>query len=208
MELARTRGWLVVVDEAHALGARGATGAGVAEEVGLRGQADIVTATLSKALGCQGGVVAGKTELISYLVNTSRSFIYTTGISPMLAGAALKALDIVAEEGNDLRARLEGNVDTVKACLCDVGLVGDGADLTHVIPLVTGDSSAALEAAEFFRGQGILLVAIRPPTVPPNSSMLRISVSAGHTDQHIEQLCNAIRAASGRFNFLPAGSPT
>ncbi|MFH1709022.1 MAG: aminotransferase class I/II-fold pyridoxal phosphate-dependent enzyme [Planctomycetota bacterium] len=198
---AARRDALLVVDEAHALGVRGPTGAGLLEETGIRAEA--VTITLSKALGGQGGAIAGSADLIDYLVNTSRSFIYTTGLSPMVAAAVRAAVAIIRIEGGALRARLARNVIAVRAALAARGLAVPAGTGSHIIPIHAGTDAVALAVAACLREYGILAVAVRPPTVPRGRSLIRLSVTAGHTPAHIERLERALAAAVRRCP-LPA----
>lgn len=170
-------GALLLLDEAHA----------VLEPVPsstLNGATIIQVGTLSKALGALGGFVAGSKALIDLLVNRARSYIFTTAPSPADAAAALAALNVLrSPEGADLLSRLRTSVERVKP--------GHGSP---IIPIVLGDESEALKASQRLLDRGLLVPAIRPPTVPVGSSRLRIALSAAHTDEQIDSLLDALHA--------------
>jgi 8-amino-7-oxononanoate synthase len=143
--------------------------------------------TLSKALGSQGGFVTGPAAYIDLLVNRSRSMIFTTGLSPMAAAAGLAAARIIrSQEGADRLARLRATVDQVRA-----------GHPSPIIPLVLGSEQAALAAAEELLSAGLLVPAIRPPTVAVGSSRLRISLSAAHSAKDVERLVAALESVRG-----------
>ncbi len=177
---------LLIVDEAHAGGVYGKTGAGMMEERGLAGTAFIDMGTFSKALGVSGGYVAGDRAVIEYLVNRARSFIFTTATSPMVCAAASAAIDIVgSDEGAQLRERLQHHIATLRTVI--------PAATTQIAPLITGDIPATMARYEQFLDRGLLALPVRPPTVPPGTSRLRISLSAGHTDAEISLLIEALK---------------
>jgi adenosylmethionine---8-amino-7-oxononanoate aminotransferase len=174
LELAGRHGALLVLDEAHAvLGPDVPTGAPV-----------VRTGTLSKALGSLGGFVAGPAPVVDLLRNRARSFIFTTAPTPADVAAALTALRIVrSEEGNALVERLRHNVDRVRP-----------GHPTPIVPVVLGDETAALRAADELLERGHLVPAIRPPTVPPGTSRLRVALSAAHDDAQLDRLSAALRS--------------
>ena len=181
---------LVAVDEAHATGVFGPTGAGLAEAQGCGARIALHIGTLSKALGSIGGFVAGPREAIDTLINTARPFIYTTALPPACSAAALASLRIVAREPQR-RARVLTLAAHVKAELVGMGFdCQDGQ--SPIIPVIMGSAAAAVEAAAFLRARGIYVPAIRPPTVPPNTARLRIALMATHTDAHIARLLEAM----------------
>jgi 8-amino-7-oxononanoate synthase len=183
---------LLVIDEAHATGVLGARGAGLAELQGVEERIAITVGTLSKALGSMGGFVAGPRDVIDTLINEGRSFIYTTALPPACSAAALASLKIVEREP-ERRERVMRLARHVKSELTAMGFdTGDSA--SPIIPVILGESATALAASEQLKQHGLYVPAIRPPTVPPNSARLRISLMATHTDGHIEQLLTAMRA--------------
>ncbi|MDY0065550.1 MAG: 8-amino-7-oxononanoate synthase [Steroidobacteraceae bacterium] len=171
-ELCKEHAALLVLDEAH-----DALGDCDAHDVEI-----LRVGTLSKTLGALGGFVAGPKALIDLLVNRARTFIFTTGLSPADAAAALAALEIVTgEEGARLRARLGELIDLLRP--------GHG---TAIIPVIIGAEAAALQAAQHLLQQGIHVPAIRPPTVAPGTSRLRIALSASHTPSMVQRLREAL----------------
>lgn len=138
--------------------------------------------TLSKTLGALGGFVAGSRSLIDLIENRARTFIFTTGLSPADAAAALAALEIVTSaEGEALRARLHAHIDSVRP-----------GHPSPILPVVLGSETRALAAATALFAKGLYVPAIRPPTVPPGTSRLRVTLSAAHTESMIERLREAL----------------
>lgn len=172
--LCREQGALLIIDEAHSV-----LDPSFAPPEGLE---LLRVGTLSKTLGSLGGWVAGPRPLIELLVNRARLFIYTTGLAPATAAAALAALEIyLGEEGDQLRARLRRYVERLKP--------GHPAPF---VPFILGDERAALEASELLLGRGLYVPAIRPPTVPAGTARLRIALSAAHSDDMVQQLIRAL----------------
>lgn len=177
---------MLLIDEAHALGVYG-NGKGCVAEENLAGEVDIVIGTLSKAIGCQGGFAAGKKSLIEFLVNRARSFIYTTGINPASAGAALAVLEEISI--NDSRVKkLWDNVNYLREKIKSLPLIGEGP----ICPVITGTSDSALALSKHLFDNGFLIPAIRPPTVPNNTARVRITISSGHTKEQIDRLANVL----------------
>ena len=168
-------GALLVLDEAH----------GVLEpDPDLAGVDHLRVGTLSKYLGSLGGFVAGPRPFVDLLVNRARTFIFTTASSPADAGAALAAVGVLrSEEGAALVAALRANVDLVRA-----------GHPSPILPVVVGDEGAAMSASVALRERGLLVPAIRPPTVAPGTSRLRISLSATHTAGQIADLLEGLEA--------------
>ncbi|MCU4185948.1 8-amino-7-oxononanoate synthase [Acidiferrimicrobium sp. IK] len=168
---------LLVVDDAHAVldGHRAVPAAGEGPDV-------VRVGTLSKALGALGGWVAGSTPAVDLLVNRARSFIFTTGLSPADAAAALAALRVVrSPEGDGLVGRLRAAIDRVRP-----------GHPSPIIPIVLGGEDRAVDAAAALLERGLLVPAIRPPTVPAGTSRLRVAMSAAHTDEDIDRLQEAL----------------
>jgi len=191
-DVADARGALVIVDEAHGTGVLGATGAGLAELQGVSERIFVSIGTLSKAFGSVGGFVAGPRAVIEMLINAARSFIYTTALPPACAAASLAALKIIKDEPQR-RARVLALAEHVRKELRGMGFdTGDSA--TPIVPVMMGGADKAVAAAEFLKERGLYVPAIRPPTVPPNTARLRISLMATHSDGHIEVLLGAMKA--------------
>jgi len=182
---------ILMVDEAHGFGVLGTHGGGLVEELGLEKDVDVQMGTLSKAAGCFGAYACGTKALREYLINKSRSFIYTTGMPPALAEAARVSLQII-RQGDQLRQQLHQNAECVR-----VGLKAMGFDTmnssTPIIPLLVRDSQQAVSMSKQLLQQGIFVQAIRPPTVPMGEARLRLTVMATHTPEDLDQLLNVIR---------------
>ena len=181
---------MVLVDEAHATGVLGTTGAGCVEYFGCTGQTLIQVGTLSKALGSLGGYVAGSATLIDFLRNRAPSWIYTTALSPADTAAALEAVQIVQQEP-ERRTQLSCNVVTLKQLMQE--------QLPHlkllpsespILCFQLASATDALTAGQLLKAAGIFAPAIRPPTVP--TSRIRISVMATHELAHLQQLVDAL----------------
>jgi 8-amino-7-oxononanoate synthase len=190
-DTAEEAGAIVVIDEAHGTGVLGERGAGLAELQQVEKRIGITVGTLSKALGSVGGFVAGAREVIETLVNKARSFIYTTALPPACAAAALVALKVVENEPGR-RARVLKLAQHVRRELCAMGY-SCGDSMSPIVPVILGDPAMALKGAAFLKERGLFVPAIRPPTVPPNTARLRISLMATHTDGQVEQLLEAMR---------------
>ena len=191
--LAQQYGASVMVDEAHATGVFGPHGAGLVEELGLTNQIDIHMGTLGKALGCFGAYVAGSHELIDWLVNRARSFIYTTGIPPAVAASVLAALDIVEQEP-ERRQQLWDNTKFLSDGLQSLGFTL-GETRSHILPVIIGDARETMMVAEAILKHGVFAHGIRPPTVPEGTSRIRATPMATHTQEHLSRTVDAFAAA-------------
>ncbi len=184
-ELARRYDAILMVDEAHATGVLGEKGRGAIEHFGLENNDIIQMGTLSKALGTFGAYIAGSKELINYLINKARSFIYTTSLPPSVSAAAIESINIIEEDGSLIK-RLWDNRKMFLEGLHSLGLNTLGAE-TPIIPVFIGDGPKALKIAQLLFDQGVYAPAIRPPTVPEGSSRIRTTVMATHTEEDIER---------------------
>ncbi len=189
-QLKQDHPFILLLDEAHASGVYGPQGAGYAAELGLAGIADVTILTCSKALGLMGGAICGSAVLRDALLNSAPPAIYSTNLSPMLAGGIEAAIALVRTEPQR-QQRVRDLAARVRAALRNRNLPIPPGD-SPIIPVILGSESAALAAADRLRAQGLWTVAIRPPTVPPSASRLRITLSADHTDQEIAQLLTAL----------------
>jgi len=191
----RHSGALLVVDDAHGLGVVGAGGRGSVNAAGLAGQRDVVvTATLSKALGSQGGVALGSREVIDHLVNTARAFIFDTGLAPAPVGAALSALHVLRDEP-ELADRVRERAREIADHARSVGLTVT-TPTAAVCSVLIGSPDDALAAREICRDAGILVGCFRPPSVPDGVSRLRLTARADLTDADVQQTANALRAVA------------
>ncbi|HEV58172.1 MAG TPA: aminotransferase class I/II-fold pyridoxal phosphate-dependent enzyme, partial [Phycisphaerales bacterium] len=189
VELKRRHDAILILDEAHAIGCLGPTGAGLAEAAGLLDEIDIVVAPLGKALAASGAIVAGPRVVIDYLVNRARAFIYTTAPPPAHCAAVLAAMDIVQTEP-ERRHRLARNTERLRGRLAEMGLSAPGR--MHIVPILLGSADRAVKISRDLLDRGYFVAAIRPPTVPPGTARLRVSVQADHTDDQIDGLCDAL----------------
>jgi len=179
-------GAMLMIDEAHATGVFGERGSGLAEALGCEDQVDIIMGTLSKAVGGLGGYCATSRVIVDYLINKSRSFIYTTSLPAVLCAAAYEAITII-EEGKQLREQLWKNTEEIKKAIEKRGYrIGQTA--TPIIPIIIGDTDKTLSLAQKLFDQHIYIPAVRPPTVPKGEARLRLTVSAAHTATDVEQL--------------------
>ncbi len=187
-------GAALMIDEAHATGVLGEKGAGLAEALGLSGRVEVHLGTFSKALGSLGGYVAGEQRLIEYLHNRARSFIYSTALAPPVLGAIEAALEVVAREPQP-RAYLREEAEKFRRGLAQAGLDTLGSQ-TQIVPVLVGDNGRTLEFAARLRQQGLLAVALRPPTVPPGQARVRFSLSAAHSREDLQQALDSIIATA------------
>ncbi|WP_326546794.1 8-amino-7-oxononanoate synthase [Mycolicibacterium sp. ND9-15] len=179
-EVCRRHGALLIVDEAHGLGVRGTGGRGLLHEAGLAGEADVVmTTTLSKALGSQGGVVLGPTAVRDHLIDAARPFIFDTGLAPAAVGAAWAALDVLIAEPWRAQAVLDHAAEL--AAICSVPERPESA----VVSVILGEPEVALAAAVACLDRGVRIGCFRPPTVPTGTSRLRLTARASLTDDEM-----------------------
>jgi 8-amino-7-oxononanoate synthase len=184
--------WLML-DDAHGFGVLGPHGQGVLAHFNAQSPRIIYMATLGKAAGVAGAFVAGAPELIEYLLQTARTYIYTTAMPPALAGVLLAALPVIAQE-TWRRQHLQQLIETLRSRLRLQHWQLDRSD-TPIQPLLIGSNEDALAASEYLRERGILVPAIRPPTVPKGTARLRISLSAAHTVGDVERLALLLQQA-------------
>lgn len=189
MDLAQRYDALLYLDDAHGVFVMGATGRGTPEAAGISHERLLYMGTLGKALGCQGGFVIGPNTLIDALRNRARTFLYETALAVPIAAAALEALRVL-RESPQLRDVLRQRVARLHERLSPLARIPQPG--SHIVPLILGDAKHALQAAHQLWARGIWAPAIRPPTVPSGSARLRLSVTALHTDAHIDQLVDAL----------------
>ncbi len=195
IEIAERFDAMVMVDDAHATGVLGKHSRGTGDYFNV--DADITMGTLSKALASSGGYIAGNIELIDYLLNVSRSFIFSTALPPPAVAAATAAIDIIREENP--AAKLWKNVVIYKKGLIDVGF--NIQSETQIVPIITGDTDTTMKAALLLEKQGIFVQGIRPPTVPEGKGRIRTTLMATHSKQDINDALVAIRIVKEKFNL-------
>ncbi len=189
---------LLMVDEAHASGVYGQNGAGLAQELAER--IDLHMGTFSKALGCSGAYLAGSKLLIDYLTNTMRSFIFTTGMPPSTVGSIKRAVEIVRDESTR-RALLMQNGTLLRDLLKQAGF-NTGGSSTHIVPIVIGSNEATISFSQMLQEKGIAAIAVRPPTVPENSSRIRLTVTSEHKPEEIREAVKLIAETGLREGVL------
>ena len=191
--LAQRHGARILIDEAHATGIFGADGAGRVSELGLSDQVDLVMGTFSKALGSFGAYVACSPMLRDFLINTARSFIYSTSLPPAVIGANLAALEVVRDEPQR-RMRLLQITDDFREAMQK--RQHDVMGQSQIVPWVLGQDEAVVRISGQLEERGCCVPAIRPPTVSPGQARLRISLSASHSDADVRSLLEAIDEVS------------
>ncbi|CAM3973178.1 8-amino-7-oxononanoate synthase [Alicyclobacillus pomorum] len=200
-DLAQAYDAWVMVDDAHATGVFGEHGGGTADHYGLPADSiHIQVGTLSKALACEGGFIAGSTVLIDYLRNRARPFIFSTALSPPVIGAALRAVEIVSAEPQR-RKRLHALAQRLRKGLSEVGLQVIPGE-APIVPIVIGDPERTLEYSRRLEHHGVFATAIRPPTVPPGTSRIRLTLMATHADEDIEQIIDACTKAGKELGVI------
>ncbi|WP_217476107.1 8-amino-7-oxononanoate synthase [Stutzerimonas stutzeri] len=199
---ANARGAWVMVDDAHGFGPLGKTGGGIVEHFGLgMAEVPVLVGTLGKAFGTAGAFVAGSEELIETLIQFARPYIYTTSQPPAVACATLKSLELLRTEGwrrdhlNKLIARFRQGAAEIGLTLMD--------SPTPIQPILVGSSERALALSAALRERGILVGAIRPPTVPAGSARLRVTFSASHSEAQVEQLLDILAECWNRLAEEP-----
>jgi 7-keto-8-aminopelargonate synthetase-like enzyme len=187
VELTERHDALLLVDEAHAVGVLGETGQGLAQELGLQGRIALQMGTLGKAVGSAGGYLAADRRWIDLLLNSARSFIYSTAPPPAQAAASLRGLEIIASQrGATLRDRLWRNIN-------NFGELSRQEPVSAIVSVMVGQNEPAVQAAEALLQAGFLAPAIRFPTVPRGTARLRITLSAAHETGQIEELHRELR---------------
>ena len=188
---AKAKGAWLMVDDAHGFGPLGATGGGIVEHFGLGlDDVPVLIGTLGKAFGTSGAFVAGSEALIESLIQFARPYIYTTSQPPALACATLKSLELLRSEHwrrehvNLLIRQFRQGAEQIGLQLMD--------SLTPIQPILIGDSAKAVQVSQQLRARGLLVTAIRPPTVPVGGARLRVTLSAAHTEAHVQLLLDAL----------------
>src|SRR6266480_3495765 len=211
VELKKRFGALLLLDEAHAVGVIGPNGRGLAAQGNLNDDVDVQMGTLSKALGASGGYICGSRDLIEWLINRARSFVYSTAPPPGIAAAALAALEFLASpEGEERRLLLQERIKLLRDLFLslDVGRFNSANKCrtsnvqrptsnenagSAIFPWIVGDEQTALDLSSALQSEGFLVPAIRYPTVAKGTARLRITVTASHKENQIRSLCQAIK---------------
>ena len=192
---------ILMVDDAHATGVLGKQGRGTAEHFGLEGRVHIQMGTLGKALGSFGAYVTGARDVVRYLLNTCRSYMFSTSLPAAVCAASIAALDVVVSEPWR-REKLWYNRNRLAHGLASLG-VSIAPSATPILPLLAGSSDQALQASQEAFTQGIFATAIRPPTVPDGSARLRATVMATHSEEDIDQAVRIFGKLKEKGYFSP-----
>jgi glycine C-acetyltransferase/8-amino-7-oxononanoate synthase len=206
VELAGRHGCRLLVDEAHAIGSLGPDGRGAVAEAGLSGEVDVVVGTLGKTLGSYGAYVCASAEVVELLVNVARPFIFSTALPPPAVGAAIAALAMLdAQPG--MVEHLRRNSASLREALIQQGL-DPGRSRTQIIPVVVGDAESTMALCERTLEGRVFAQAIRPPTVPPGTSRLRLSVMANHRPSDLAAAARVIARAVDELGIVPMSRAT
>lgn len=197
VELAERYGAMVMVDEAHATGVSGPDGAGVVAKLGLGKRVLVQMGTLGKALGAFGAYVAGSRELRELLINRCRSFIFTTSLPPAVLAMSSAAIDLSIKEPQR-RLALWHNCRAMKEGLKKLGF-SLGESESQILPLIIGDAQKCMDFSQRLLQKGVFAQGIRPPTVPPGTSRLRITLMATHTHEHLHRALKAFEEVRNQF---------
>lgn len=194
VELAERTKSMLLVDEAHATGVYGANGRGWSEEVGVPGSRCVHVGTLSKAIGSQGGFVAGTQLLCDWMRNKARTQMFSTSLTPGACGAAVESLRIITGEP-DRRERVRSLSRQLRAELIAAGWNVTGEPDCPIVPLIVGEPNTALHLSHLLQERGFLVPAIRPPTVARGTSRLRVSLTTDHSHEDVTNFVAALRQA-------------
>lgn len=201
VELAQRHGIRLAVDEAHATGTLGPGGRGALADAGLEAEVDVIVGTLGKALGSYGAFAACDSQLARYLVNSARTFIFSTAPPPPAVAGALAALELLRERPRRVQ-RLRSNAAVLRSELRREGFDVGGSG-THIIPLVIGDPALSVEVCERALAGGVFAQAIRPPTVPPMTSRLRLALMCSHREEELRTAARTLARAARAAGFEP-----
>jgi 8-amino-7-oxononanoate synthase len=201
VDIAGHHGLRTMIDEAHGTGALGPDGRGAAAEAGVEDHIDVIMGTLGKALGSYGAFVACDRVMARYLVNAARTFIFSTALPPPAVAGALAALDLLEDRPRRVQ-KLAANAAALRAELAREGFDMRGSR-TQIVPLVVGDATLAVRICERALSGGVFAQAIRPPTVPPMTSRLRLAVMASHREQELRAAARIIGQAARAAGFDP-----
>jgi 8-amino-7-oxononanoate synthase len=202
VEIAQAHDARVAVDEAHATGTFGPDGRGAIAQAGLEGEVDVLIGTLGKALGSYGAYVCAGSDMVRLLINSARSFIFSTAPGPPAAAAALAALELLQRRPHRV-ARLHGNARALRRALATEGFAVTESDMP-IVPLVLGDEHTAMHMCADAIEHGVFAQAIRPPTVPAGSARLRLAAMASHTHGDMAKAARVLAGAAYRLGLDPA----
>ncbi|MBK5443565.1 MULTISPECIES: 8-amino-7-oxononanoate synthase [Peribacillus] len=191
VELAKRYDALVMVDDAHATGVLGKDGRGTSEHFGLKGKIDIEMGTLSKAVGTEGGYIAGSRSLVDYVLNRARPFVFSTALSAGVVASALTAVDIIQSEP-ERRVRIRAMSQRLYNELTSLGYTVSGGE-TPILAIICGEPEQAMFLSKELHKHGIYAPAIRPPTVPSGTSRIRFTLMATHQEEQMNHVIDVFR---------------
>jgi glycine C-acetyltransferase len=201
-ELAERHQAMVMVDDSHAVGFLGRHGRGTPELTGTEGRVDILTGTLGKALGgASGGYTSGRREVIAWLRQRSRPYLFSNSLAPAIAASSIAALDLL-EESDQLRARLHRNAERFRAGMTAAGFTLTGSD-HPIVPVMLGDARVATEMASRLLGRGVYVIGFSYPVVPKGAARIRTQMSAAHSDEDIDLAVFAFSEVGREMGVLP-----
>lgn len=206
ISLAQQYDAVTMVDDAHGFGALGTKGSGTAESLGLRGKIDINMGTFSKGIGVSGGFVSGEKRIIDLLKVSTRSYMFSDSISPMVVGAVIGALDFI-EQHPDIINDLKEKADYFRSKVQDLGLSTLNSS-THIIPLYTGDSEKTIKFSRSLLEKKVFAPPVRWPAVPKELGRIRFAVSAPHTYEQIDKVVEAVKDISEKLEIPKLEIPT
>ena len=196
----RHRAWLMV-DESHSLGVLGPRGEGIEAHFHLPGVIDIKMSSVSKSIPSAGGYIAGSRDLVTFLKHASRAFVFSAALPPASAAAVMAALDVMEAEPQRV-ARLRAHIRRLRSAL-RAGGIAVRDDPTPIIPVIVGDDERAWRLAHLLDEQGIFVLPIVPPAVPPSTSRLRVTVTAAHSEEEVDAIAAALVAAWQQVALAP-----
>ncbi len=200
-DLAEKYGAMVMVDDSHAVGFVGEHGRGSAEYCGVEGRIDIITGTLGKALGgASGGYTSARGEIVEWLRQRSRPYLFSNTLAPVIAAASLKVFDLI-ENGSDLRARLQGNAELFRREMTKLGFTLAGAD-HPIIPVMLGDAKLAQDMAALMLQKGVYVIGFSFPVVPKGQARIRTQMSAAHSKADVEKAIAAFAEAGKELGII------
>lgn len=199
-ELAKIYGAYVMVDEAHATGVIGKNGKGTPEHFGLEGKVDIVAGTFSKAMGCVGGFIAAKNELIELLNFYSRSYMFSAAPTPQVVGSLIESINVIETEP-ELHNKLWENINYFKKNLLNQGF-NIGNSETAIFPIIIGDEYKVKEACRMLHERGIYANLVLYPAVQKKASRLRLSLMATHTKEHLDKALESLEEVGKKLNII------
>ena len=193
VEISERYGCMLMIDEAHATGVLGKRGSGATEHYGVEDRVPVVMGTLSKAIGSLGGYIAGSQELIDFIRNRVRSYIFDTSLPPASVAASIAAIDIIQNEPKR-REHLWNLVNQFKSGITETGLTILPSH-SAIIPVLIGEAEPALNFAKALREYGVFTPAVRPPSVPRGMCRIRVTIMAKHSEAHVNTALSAFKAA-------------